>query len=233
METLQSLIESYGSLKSLRPIETTAARVSDGAQDDDPGNPTVSFRGERRGNRTHRSLTDPEARLARKGPGREAKLAHAAHVLMENRNGLVLDVSVSEANGRAERTEALTMIRRTKRRHRLRPRTLAADKGYAAGDFLHELEEREQIIPHIPVPAGPIRGSSPGSEARRRARRRQRSKGYQTSQRIRKRVEEIIGWDKTIGGLRRSRHVERWKIYQQALIVNAAYNLLRITRLAR
>ena len=226
-----TLIESFASMKSLKPVETEAELVSDGSDDDDPGNPTVNFRGERRGNRTHRSLTDPEARLARKGAGKEAKLSHAAHVLMENRSGLVVDVSVSEANGYAERDEAIRMVRRSRRRHRLKPRTLGADKGYAAGAFLHQLEAGEGIVPLIPIPDGPIRGTGPQSEARRRARRRQQTKRYKVAQRIRKRVEEIIGWDKTIGGLRRSRHVGRWKILQQTLLVNAAYNLLRMARL--
>jgi len=226
-----TLIESYASMKSLRPIDTEAERVSEDADDDDPGNPTVNFRGERRRNATHRSLTDPEARLARKGSGREAKLSHGAHILMENRSGLVVDVSVSEANGRAERTEALRMVKRSRRRHGLRMKTLAADKGYAAGGFLHELEDQEGVVPLIPLPRGTIRGDGPEAQARRRARRRQSTKRYGLAQRIRKRVEEVIGWKKTIGGLRRSRHVDRWKIQQQALIVNAAYNLLRMVRL--
>jgi len=226
-----TLIESYASMKSLRVKDSAAKKVSDGSDDDDPGNPTVSFRGEKRRNETHRSLTDPEARLARKSNGVGAKLAHAAHVLMENRNGLVVDVSVSEANGFAERKAALELVRRTKKRHRLRPKTLAADKGYAAGTFLHELEKGEKVVPLIPVPNGPIRGEGPEAEARRRARDRQRTKRYQIAQRIRKRVEEVFGWSKTIGGLRRSRHVGRWRICQQALVVHAAYNLLRMARL--
>ena len=226
-----TLIESYASMKSLRPKGTEATRVSDGSDDDDPGNPTVNFRGEKRSNRTHRSLTDPQARLARKSKGVGSQLAHAAHVLMENRNGLVVDVSVSEANGHAERREALTLVRRARKRHRLKPRTLGADKGYAAGAFLHELESKEKIVPMIPMPKGPIRAAGPEAEARRRAKRRQKTKGYKTSQRIRKRVEETFGWTKTIGGLKRSRHVGRWKIYQQALVANAAYNLLRMARL--
>jgi transposase len=226
-----TLIESYASMKSLRRKGSEATRVSDGSDDGDLGNPTVNFRGERRSNRTHQSLTDPEARLARKSEGVGSKLAHAAHVLMENRNGLVVDVSVSEANGRAEREEALTLVRRTKRRHRLKPKTVGADKGYAAGAFLLELESKEKIIPMIPMPNGPIRAAGPQAEARRRAKRRQNTKGYKISQRIRKRVEETFGWTKTIGGLKRSRHVGRWKIYQQALVVNAAYNLLRMAGL--
>ena len=161
-----TMIESYASMKSLRPQGSEAARVSDGSDDDDQGNPTVNFRGEKRSNRTHRSLTDPEARLARKSKGVGSQLAHAAHVLMENRNGLVVDVSVSEANGRAERQEALTLVRRTRRRHRLRLKTLGADKGYAAGAFLHELESKETIVPMIPMPKGPIRAAGLEADAR-------------------------------------------------------------------
>ena len=160
-----TMIESYASMKSLRPQGSEAARVSDGSDDDDQGNPTVNFRGEKRSNRTHRSLTDPEARLARKSKGVGSQLAHAAHVLMENRNGLVVDVSVSEANGRAERQEALTLVRRTRRRHRLRLKTLGADKGYAAGAFLHELESKETIVPMIPMPKGPIRAAGLEADA--------------------------------------------------------------------
>lgn len=226
-----TLIESYASMKSLRPIESDDERVSDGSEDDDPGNPTLNYRGERRGNATHRSVTDPEARLMRKGLGKEARLTHGGHLLMENRNGLVVDVRVSEARTKAERREALTMVRRVRERHRLPIRTLAADKGYDAGPFLHELESQDGIVPLVPIRVGPIRSAGPQADARRRARRRQRTKRYQLAQRVRKRVEESIGWSKTIGGLRRSRHVGRWKITQQALIVYAAYNLLRLARL--
>jgi transposase len=132
-----TLIQSYASMKSVRPIETRDRVVSDSAEDDDPGNPTVNFRGEKRSNRTHRSLTDPDARLARKADGQPAILAHVMHVLTENRHGLIVDVEVTEANGFAERDAALTMTRRTKRR-RKRMRTVAGDRGYDAGDFLLE-----------------------------------------------------------------------------------------------
>ena len=226
-----TLIESYASLKSLRPIESGDERVSEGSEDDDPGNPTLNYRGERRGNATHRSLTDPEARLMRKGLGKEAKLAHGGHVLMENRHGLVVDVSLSEARTKAERSEALVMVRRVRKRHGVAVKTLAADKGYDAGPFLHELEAKEGVVPLVPIRKGAIRSRGPEAEARRRARRRQRTKRYQLAQRVRKRVEESIGWSKTIGGLRRTRHVGRWKIAQQALIVYATYNLLRMARL--
>ena len=226
-----TLIESYASMKSLRPKDSTDAHVADGSDDDDPGNPTVNFRGQRRSNATHRSLTDPEARLARKSQGQESRLAHGWHVLMENRNGLVIDVAVSEANGKAEREEALAMLRRSKRRHGLKPTTLAADKGYDAGPFLQELEQTEQVVPLVPIRRGAIRGTHEAAAARRRARRRQRTKRYQEAQRNRKRAEEIFGWTKTTGGMRRSRHVGRWKIGQNGLVAAAAYNLLRLTRL--
>ena len=147
-----TLVESYASNKSVRRKDSRAERVMDGSDDDDPSNPTVNFRGERRSNATHRSLTDPEARLARKSKGQEARLAHGFHVLMENRNGLVIDVAVSEANGRAEREQALAMIRRSKRRHALKPKTLTADKGYDAGPFLAELETAEGAVPLVPIP---------------------------------------------------------------------------------
>jgi transposase len=226
-----TLIESYASLKSVRPKESGVERVSEGSDDDDAGNPTVNFRGERRKNETHESVVDPEARLYKKSHGVAAKLCHAAHVLMENRHGLVVDVSVSEANGFAEREEALELVRRARQRHELEPRTLAADKGYAAGAFLVALEDDEGVIPLIPLPDVPIKGTSREARARRQARRRSKTKRFAVAQRVRKRIEEINGWTKVIGGMRRSRHLGRWKIYQQALVIHTAYNLLRLARL--
>lgn len=228
-----TLIQSYASQKSLRPIDSSDTRVSDGSDDDDPGNPTVNFRGERRTNRTHRSLTDPEARLARKAPGQQSRLAHGMHVLMENRNGLIIDLSTSEANGRAEREEAVRMLRRARKRHRLSPRTLAADAGYDDGRFLHELEHSDEVVPLIPTRRGRIRDRTEAGRARKRARRRQSTQRYRKAQRVRKRIEETFGWTKVIGGMERCRHVGRWKNEQRALLVGAAYNLLRLTRLHR
>lgn len=109
--------------------------------------------------------------------------------------------------------------------------TLGADKGYDAGAFRHTLEE-EDVLPLVPIRKGAIKAATPEAEARRRARRRQKTVQYALAQRLRKRVEEVFGWSKTIGGLRRSRHVGRWKIGQQALTVAAAYNLLRMARLS-
>jgi transposase len=226
-----TLIQSFASAKSLRPLDSADQRVSDGADDDDPGNPTLDFRGTKRSNATHRSMVDPQARLARKGPGKPALLSHSAHVLMENRHGLCLDVAVDEANGRAERRQAQRMLERTLSRHRLWPRTLGADAGYRDGAFLLGLEE-DGITPHVPVGERRIRSGRETAESRRRARRRRRTKGYTLSQRFRKRVEEIIGWCKSVGGLARARFVGRWKLKQQADVTAAAYNLLRLARLA-
>lgn len=226
-----TLIQSFASTKSLRPIDTADRKVSDGAEDDDPGNPTVNFRGEKRSNATHRSLVDPEARLARKGPGQPARLSHSAHVLMDNRSGLCLDVAVDEAHGQAERRQARTMLERTAQRHGLWPRTVGFDAGYVDGTFLADLEA-EGITPHVPVGNGVIRGDHAGARARRKARRRKRTRTYQISQRIRKRIEEIIGWCKKVGGLARARFVGRWKIRQQGEVTAAAYNLVRMARLA-
>jgi transposase len=228
-----TLIESYGSMKSFRRKDGGPEKVSDGSDDGDPGNPTVNFRGEKRTNATHQSITDPEARLYRKAAGQPSRLCHTAHALMENRNGLLVDISVAPANGYAEREEALRMVRRTRVRQQVKVSTLGADAGYDAGPFLHTLEKEEQVVPNVPTRKGEIVGTDEAAEARRRARQRQQScEGYRVSQRIRKRVEEIFGWAKTVGGMRRARHVGRWKIGQQALLVGAAYNLLRLARLA-
>jgi transposase len=226
-----TLIQSYASIKSLRRIDTADTKVSDSSEDGDAGNPTVNFRGQRRSNSTHRSLTDPEARLARKGDGQPAILAHSGHALMDNRHGLCLDVAVDEANPARERAQAAAMLERTRRRHRLWPRTLGADGNDREGEFLAVLEA-VGITPHVPLPDGVIRGDGEPSAARRRARRRMKTRAYRISQRVRKRIEELIGWVKTIGGLARAGFIGRWKIQIQAEVTAAAYNLLRLARLA-
>jgi hypothetical protein len=218
-----TLIQSWASLKSVKPKGAQDVNKTD----DDPGNPTVSFHGEKRTNATHASKTDPEAMLARHGKGKEARLCHSGHVLMENRHGLILDILVDAADGRAERRCAKAMLEHVKRRHRLMPETAGFDAGYDDGDFLEHLEN-EEIIPHVPVRK---MGSGPKSAVRRRALKRMKTKAYRISQRIRKRVEEIIGWCKTVGGLARARLVGRWKILQEAQITGAAYNLLRMSKL--
>lgn len=214
-----TLIEAWASLKSVKPRAAAAPTVPP----DDPGNPTVDFHGERRTNATHQSTTDPEARLARKGAGKEAKLGFSGHVLMENRHGLCVDVQIAPATGTAEREIAQAMLRRQARRG-IRPRTLGADKGYHCRTFVRALRRRG-IRPHLARIDG---RRTPGLDGRTT-----RTAGYALSQRIRKRVEEIIGWFKTTGGLRKSRVRGIARTQLAGYLVGAAYNLLRISRLLR
>ncbi len=230
-----SLIQSHASLKSLKKIEREAAK-KDG--DDDTGdggrNPSVDFKGERRGNATHRSTTDPEAKLYRKGDGVGAFLCHSGHALTENRHGLVMGVRVDEASGTAERENTLAMLDHLERRHGVRPSTLGADKGYDAGPFLVELERR-WVEPHVAIKAGKIDPlgdrSDEGTWARWFVRSEQRRAAFRKSQRRRKLVEEFFGWAKTVAGMRRARHVGREKIRQCFELAAAAYNLVRMKNL--
>jgi transposase len=224
-----TLIRSWASHKSLVAREK---KDEPRGGDDDPGNPSVDWRGERRTNDTHVSRTDPQARLYRKSRGKEAHLSHSGHILMENRSGLIVDMEVDAADGRCERRAALAMVERARRRHRLAMKTVGMDAGYDDGAFLHEMEKKLRIVPHVPVRRGPIVAKGPSADARRKARRRRRTKGFALSQRIRKRVEEAIGWTKTVAGLARTRFVGRWKIAQDALLAGAAYNLLRMRNMA-
>lgn len=221
-----TLIEAWASMKSVRPKD----------EPDDPteggdSNRWVDWHGEKRSNDTHVSRTDGEARLARKGHGQPAILAHSLHALMENRNGLLLDITVDEANGTAEREAALDMLARVRQRHWLYPDTLGVDQGYDDGPFLETLETDRDVVPHVPIGTAPRDPDRPGYEARRRARRRRQNAGYQISQRVRKRIEEIFGWLKTIGGLKKTRFVGRWKTQLYAHAAGAAWNFLRLANL--
>jgi transposase len=212
-----TLIEAWASLKSVKPKD--APPPTD--PPDDPGNPTVDFHGERRTNATHQSTTDPEAQLARKGTGKEAKLCFSGPVLMENRHGLCVDLQIAPAAGTAERDTALAMLRRQARRG-LRPTTLGPDKGDHTKDLVRRLRRRG-IRPHLAC----IRGrQTPGLDGRTT-----RHEGYRLSQRLRKKVEEIFGWMKTIGGLRKSRVRGVARTQHVSYLVGAAYNLLRMSRL--
>ncbi|MFO0849912.1 MAG: IS5 family transposase [Gemmataceae bacterium] len=230
-----TLIESFAAAKSFRPKgEPDDREDGNGFQ---PRNPEVDFRGQKRSNDTHASRTDPEARLYRKGVGQEAKLAHMGHLLAENRHGLIVGVAVSEANGTAERQAALDLLTRAKRRHRLQPTTLGADKGYDAGQFFRKLERRK-VTPHVPIVKPPRdprtvpqKDQVPDIRARRRMQARLGTDGYSLSQRCRKKIEEGIGWIKTVAGLARSRWVGRWKLRQMVEVAAAAYNLVRMRRL--
>jgi len=224
-----TLIQSWASLKSFRPKEEKAP----GPPEAGSGNPSVSFRGEKRSNETHQSTTDPEARLARKGNQVGAYLCHSGHVLAENRHGLCLDIRVAAADGYAERDQAQTMLRRFRQRHGIRPKTLGADAGYEAGGFLQAVENDLKITPHVPITAERVTTRGGEGEARRRMLKRMKTLGYRISQKARKKVEQVFGWLKQPGGLRKVRHVGRWKIQQVAYLWGAAYNLLRLANLER
>jgi IS5 family transposase len=210
-----TLIEAWASTaKSLRRKD---GPPSDGGPDDQG---LVNFRGERRSNDTHESRTDPEAKLMKKGKGRETKLSYGGHALMENRNGLCVDLEVRSAL-ETETEVAKDMLSRQARK-RVRPTTLGADKGYHTKDFVAHLRKKK-ISPHIAEIEG---RNTPGLDSRTT-----RHAGYAISQRKRKRVEEIFGWMKAYGGLRRTmaRGLRRVRIH--AYIVATAYNLLRMSRL--
>ena len=220
-------IQSWASLKSFRPKEEKPP----GPPSSGDSNPAVNFHGEKRSNETHQSTTDPEARLARKRNNVGAYLCHSGHVLAENRHGLCLDIRVAAADGQAERAMAPAMLRRFRERHRRKPRTLGADAGYEAGQFLQTVEEDLKIQPHVPISAERVTTPGPEGDARRRRLRRMKTRAYQLSQRARKKVEQVFGGMKQAGGLRKLRHVGRWKIQQVAYLWAAAYNLLRMANL--
>ena len=212
-----TLIEAWASLKSFRRKESEPNH-----DDDDSGNATVNFHGEKRSNETHQSTTDPESRLYRKGPGKEAKLCYGAHALMENRHGLLVDISVTPADTSSQWRAAEQMLKRQAQKRR-RPQTLGGDKGYDHRGFVGMLKKRG-IAAHIAA-----NDRRPGGSAIDR--RLIRQKRYVVSQKLRKRIEEIFGWMKTIGGLRKTRYKGRDRTQLAAQIVGAAYNLLRIAKL--
>lgn len=210
-----TLIEAWASLKSFRRKDG-----GDEPPPDDPGNPTVNFHGERRSNATHASTTDPEAKLARRGPGREAKLAYQGHVVMENRHGLVVAARVTPATGTAEREMAAQLVVDVKRRQR---GTVGADKAYDTREFVATLRGLG-LTPHV---AQNTSGRTSAIDGRTT-----RHLGYETSQRIRKRVEEIFGWVKTVGQLRKTRHRDEAKVNWVFVFTAAIFNLIRIRTLS-
>jgi len=210
-----TLIESWASLKSFKKKD------DDETPPDDPGNPSVDFHGEKRSNATHESTTDPDAKLMRKGAGKEAKLSYSGHALMENRHGLLVDFQMDVADGFAERRNALAMIDENLPGNRRI--TLGGDKGYDTTDFIADCRERG-VTPHVAQNITNHRGSKIDA-------RTTRHDGYPVSQRIRKRVEEIFGWMKTVGGFRKTRYIGLGKNQLAAHMIGAAYNLLRIARL--
>jgi IS5 family transposase len=208
-----TLLEAWASLKSFRPKDAGPTPPPD-----DPGNPTVNFHGETRRNDTHQSTTDPDARLARKGNGHEAKLAYAGHALLDNRHGLVANVCVTAATGTAEREAALRLLADA-----AGPVTVGGDKGFDVASFVAGVRALG-VTPHV---AQKVKGSAIDDRTTRHA-------GYAISQQRRKLIEQVFGWLKTVGGLRKLRHRGHDLVEWIVTFAAAAYNLIRLrTLLAR
>ena len=213
-----TLLEAWASLKSLRPRDGDDEGPPDGGR-----NPSVDYHGERRKNDTHVSATDAEARLARKGDNQAARLCFAGHVLMEHRSGLAVDVEVTQAAGVTEWEAAVEMLERSASGGRRK--TVAGDRGYDNRAFVRACRQR-RITPHV--------AQFPTTRNRKSAidGRTTRHPGYRQSQRWRKRVEEIFGWLKTVGGGRKLRYIGVKRNQMWAEMAVAAYNLVRMARLA-
>lgn len=212
-----TLIEAAASLKSFRRRDGGSPAQTD----DDPSNPSVDFHGEKRRNATHQSTTDPEARLWRKGEGKEAKLVFLAHALMENRSGMLTDLQVTQATGTAER-DAVPVLLDQARERGFHPKTLGGDKNYDTRPCVETMRQRG-VTPHV---AQNTSGRSSAIDVRTT-----RHSGYAVSQRLRKRVEEIFGWMKTVGGFRRTRYRGVDRTGLAGYLVATAYNLVRMAKL--
>jgi len=206
-----SLIEAWASLKSFQKKDDDTNKPPPS----DPHNPDVNFKGEKRSNQTHQSTTDPEAKLARKGNGKEAKLSFLANVVMENRNGLVAEMNITPATGTAECEAAIELLNEIPG-GRI---TAGGDKGFDRRSFIAALRVMK-VTPHVAQ-----KKHSAVDE------RTVRHTGYEISQRVRKRIEEIFGWMKTVGGFRKTRYRGRERTEMAGLVVGAAYNLVRIANL--
>jgi transposase len=209
-----TLIEAWASLKSFQ------RKDGDNQPPDDPGNPTVNFHGEKRSNQTHESTTDPDALLARKGSGKEAKLSYNGNLLTENRNGLIVDTEVFPANGLGERAAAMAMLEKIPGDQRV---TVGADKGYDTRDFVGECRHLN-VTPHVAQNVKRSGGSAIDGRTTRHG-------GYEVSQRKRKRIEECFGWLKTIALMRKVRHRGLEKVSWVFTFAAAAYNLVRMRKL--
>src|SRR6195256_6386332 len=205
-----TLLEAWAGQKSFK------RKDQPGRPPDDPGNPTVNFHGERRSNQTHQSTTDPDSRLFKKAKGHEAKLAYLGEVLMENRSGLVVDACVVPATGTGERDAATSLVASLPQRRV----TIGGDKGYDTHGFVETLRTLE-ATPHI----------AQKKNSRTLDARTTRHPGYAISQRTRKRIEEVFGWMKTVGGLRKLSHRGGGRVNWQFLLAAAAYNLVRMRTL--
>jgi len=208
-----TLIEAWASMKSFKPKDGTGEPPTGGR------NGEVDFRGRPRSNETHASTTDPDARLYKKAAGQAAKLCHMGHVLTENRNGLVVDATLTLATGTAEREAACAMLGDLDDGHRI---TVGADKAYDTCDFVAEMR-RLGVTPHVAQ-----------NNTRRRSaidRRTTRHAGYAISQRVRKRIEEVFGWMKSSAGFRKTRHRGTDRVGWMFTLNAAAYNLIRLPKL--
>jgi hypothetical protein len=210
-----TLLEAWASVKSFQPKDKKGSPPPD-----DPGNPTVNFHGEKRSNQTHESKSDPDAQLARKGLGKEAKLSYSGNLLVENRNGLIVDSRVWEATGTAERYAALDMLQHLPGDQRV---TVGGDKGFDTAEFVRECRNL-QVTPHVAQNLGRRGGSAIDGRTSRQA-------GYRISQKKRKRIEECFGWLKTIALLRKVRHRGTLKVDWIFTFACAAYNLVRMRNL--
>jgi transposase len=210
-----TLLEAWASHKSFRPKDGPDGPAAAAGR-----NVEVDFHGLKRSNQTHRSTTDPEALLARKSAGTPARLCYAGHLLMENRNALIVDAELTQADGYAERATAIELLARLPRR--ARRRTVAADKGYDTRAFVADCRQLG-VTPHVAPHTNRRRSAIDG--------RTTRHPGHRTSQRTRPRIEEPFGWIKTIAGGRKLRYKGRQRNRAWFLLTAATYNLLRITAL--
>ena len=210
-----TLLDAWASLKSFHSKDK-----QDAPPPDDPGNPTVDFHGQKRCNETHESKTDPDARLARKGKGKEAKLSYNGNLLVENRNGLVVNAELLQANGRAERDAALLMLEQVPGDGRI---TVGGDKGFDTQDFVDECRHMN-VTPHVAQNTSRPGGSAIDARTTRHA-------GYPVSQKKRKRIEECFGWLKEIALLRKLKHRGLFKVAWMFTFAAAAYNLVRMRKL--
>src|SRR5487761_887268 len=210
-----TLLEAWASVKSFQPKEK-----KNSSPPDDPGNPTVNFHGEKRSNGTHEWKSDPEALLARKGNGKEAKLSYSGNLLVENRNGLIVSSLVWEATGAAERDAAMVLLGQLADTGRV---TVGGDKGFDTADFVRECR-RMGVIPHVAQNLGRRGGSAIDHRTTRHT-------GYAISQKKRKRIDECFGWLKTIALLRKVRHRGTLLVDSLFTFACAAYNLVRMRNL--
>jgi IS5 family transposase len=211
-----TLLEAWASAKSFQPKADQKTLPPD-----DPGNPTVNFHGENRSNETHESKTDPESLLARKGHGKEAKLSYSGHLLVENRNGLIVDAEGFQAKGTAERDAALLMLERVPGTKTV---TVWGDKGFDTRGFVAECRNL-RVTPHVAQNHARLGGSAIDARTTRHT-------GYKISQCKRKRIEECFGWLKTVALLRKVRHRGVCKVDWIFTFACAAYNLVRMRNLA-